>query len=372
MPEGAAQMQISAQILWRIYNPYHFLNTKGMKSVEETIVGITTSLIRNVASRTQVNALMAKKIDAQQMIRDGINSKKGPRRPFKPAITEGDTFLFGVIVALLIYLPSFFTETRLEAVAFRLLSIAVFFSGIRRVPIGYGAAVTRLGRRMQGSGDGVNIKEGWYWLPWPLFGIERVDMRLQKTTIDGDKMIDVIAGNAEGADSDIPNIGDEVDRNFSAMSGADVERVDLPKIMPDQKVLDALEKKRIAQAEMEAAAEKSRRLQETMSEFKKTNETASPELAANFAFGAAGLPLPVPGYSYDYDHDVIQVSGATDADKALGSGIALMREMRGMAQSFGGGGGGGGKRNKQRRGPGGNPGNQGGQGNQGNQPGGKK
>ncbi|MDO8579639.1 MAG: hypothetical protein Q7R72_02085 [bacterium] len=230
---GSAEVKIQQAIRWKVEDPYLFLNMGGMAQVERTIIAYSESITRAIASRVELDPLIALKLEVGQQIHQCFQKgREGEEQcPVETEIKPWSVYVGIVFILLLAILP-FTILTSMDvfpSICMILFAIGFGGAGVTVIAHQHIGIYTILGKRTH-----VYASEGYQWAPWPFMGYTSVDMREHLIELKTeDRVIKVIAGNAEGAGATIPeNISEQIDRSFRNDSGVNVLEVLCSEILP--------------------------------------------------------------------------------------------------------------------------------------------
>ena len=261
---GSAEVKIQQVIRWKVEDPYLFLNMGGAAQVEKTIIAYSEAITRAIASMVELDSLMALKLEVGRHIHKCFQKgrKVGDEQcPVEEADIKPWSVGVGVAFVLLLislpFIPPMNNMDVFPSICMIILAVGLGIAGITKIEHQHFGIFTILGRRTH-----IYASEGYQWAPWPLMGYTPIDMRERLIELKtDDRMIKVIAGNAEGAGNIIPeNISDQIDRSFRGDSGINVLEVLCSEILPvNLDILRAREALAVETAESDAQDEDMKR-----------------------------------------------------------------------------------------------------------------
>ncbi|MDE1874504.1 MAG: polyhydroxyalkanoic acid system family protein [Patescibacteria group bacterium] len=333
--KDTAEVRISSVIRWRVFDPYRYLEMGGKDVVVKALTGLYETSMRSIAARTLPNSLIARKLEAGESIRDGMNKADPHQMRFDPYLTPLKTIIAGLLICGLIGYEGFSRSADYQVqLLVAALALGWFLFGLHNVPVGFGAALTMLGGRVKGRGNGVCVGEGTHWFPKPFVNVIAVDLREQVMEFKDKNALKTLAGSVEDADDEIPDLEKELDKSFATRSGAAIEQVMLTEISLSDKVTEALESQKIQEAEMRGVNEKTTRLAAGIKELRAHGVDANAALNAMAKIvGVDAQPVAVSASaSTNANTDNINIAGASGADQLIGAAVATADRV---ARAFG-------------------------------------
>jgi len=326
---GSAEVKIQQVIRWKIEDPFLFLNMGGATQVEKTIIAYSETITRAIAAMVELDSLIALKLEVGQNIhrcfqkgreKDEQGSIKIDIQPHK---SIGCGALFVLLLSSLPFISPLNNVAIFPSICVMIFAIGLGIGGITKIDHQHVGVLTILGKRKQKYAS-----EGYQWALWPFMDYTQVDMRERLIELKtDDRVIKVIAGNAENAGNTIPeNISSQIDRSFRNDSGVNVLEVLCSEILPvNLDILRAREALAVEIAKSDAQDEDMKRQGKRAEELLMKLPGLSPTEALRAVQAQEG----------DLSRDEMIVTGGDGAEKFVGL-VALAAKRFGVKTDEGG------------------------------------
>lgn len=340
---GSAEVRIDQTIRYRIKDPFKALSFGGIEQIERTIVAYSTSLTRAIASRVEMDPLIAQKTKIGKCIHEAFakNDAGGQMAAVKPAIQPWMSFIacLAFVLVFVLAVPAVTDWGVFPTITLMATMTAIAMIGWQKIDTGHAGVLTILGRRIESLGvSNAVADEGYHWC-LPFMDYIAVDMR-EKTIPNKD--IIVIAGNAEDAGSEIPHdISEAIDNTYGPESGADVLAVITEEVMPTNKaIIEAREALKIEIGKSKAQDMDMRR------QAQRAKNLIT--LLGQHGLDAKEALRAVQAQEGDISRDelIVTIDSKGKADEVIGLLVAAAQKAGIKLPGSGGGGGGGKNKNR--------------------------